>query len=114
MTPAREWNRRKQRYAPSTARQIAGILRDMHDAQRENNEDRVNFLIQFERKQAAFERQRDPVSDRRLLLPFLAVLPESYNVETTQIVASPDLDRSMVERLSEARYRKLSNEGRLD
>lgn len=57
------------------------------------------------------ERLGDTISDRQLLLLFLASLPEAFRVETTRLEASLDLDGSMVERLIRGRHGKLSKKG---
>lgn len=52
--------------------------------------------------------------DRQLLLQYIAALPDEYNVETTQLTTSIDLERSMAKRLIGARYRKMSTRGGIE
>lgn len=69
------------------------------------------ILCTHEEKKVALKRLRDTISDHQLLLPFLGALPEACRVETTQLEASLNLERSMVERLIGASYRTLSKQG---
>lgn len=73
--------------------------------------DPISLLLVFEATKAPLEQLGDSISDRHLLLLYLAAPSEKYSVEITQIEASLGLNHSMVERLIDARHRKMSERG---
>lgn len=54
LSPARAWTRLKDRYAPSTSSQIAGIQRCLHKTRADDTEDPIPLLSMYEEKKVVW------------------------------------------------------------